>query len=195
MDPDVASSGDTPGRALSRNQLAELGIALRRMWATPVDGLPLRRFHPAQAQSIVHRGLSSQDRPDGVVGDAVGLCLRHLEQPPRDFGQPVLRHGDANLANYLWDGDHFGIVDFEDAGGSDLEYELGFLVEHLSSRSTDWSPLIEECAPDEQRLRSARLISAAHWLLLLSPGRPSARRNPPGALAEQAERILSLACG
>jgi len=80
-----------------------------------------------------------------------------------------------------------------DAGVSDMEYELGFLVEHLSSRSTNWSPLLEACAPDEQRLRAARLTSAAHWLLLLLPGQPAARRNPPSALDQQAQRILSLA--
>jgi aminoglycoside phosphotransferase (APT) family kinase protein len=173
--------------------VAELGVALRRMWATPVDGLPLRRFHPAEARDFVYAGLSSRDRPGGVVGDAADVCLRHLEQPPQDFGKPVLGHGDANLANYLWDGDRFRVVDFEDGGVSDMEYELGFLLEHLSSRSTDWSPLLDACAPDEQRLRSARIISAAHWLLLLLPGQPAAMRNPPSALAQQAQRILSLA--
>jgi hypothetical protein len=36
-------------------------------------------------------------------------------------------------------------------------------------------------------------MSAAHWLLLLLPGGPAARRNPPGTLEAQAERILTLA--
>ena len=45
---------------------------------------------------------------------------------------------------------------------------------------------------DPVRLRSARLTCAAHWLLLLLPGGPAAERNPPGALEEQARRILTL---
>jgi len=45
------------------------------------------------------------------------------------------------LANYLWDGHRIRIVDFEDAGRSDVAYELASLVEHLSARDTEWDRL------------------------------------------------------
>jgi hypothetical protein len=80
------------------------------------------------------------------------------------------------------------------AGVSTVEYELGFLVEHLSWRGTDWDTLLRQFVTDEAALRSARLTSAAHWLLLLLPGGPAALRNPPGTLDQHARRILCLAC-
>jgi thiamine kinase-like enzyme len=109
------------------------------------------------------------------------------------LGHPILGHGDANLANYLWDGNRVRVVDFEDAGASHVEYELGFLVEHLSSTATNWQPLLDRFTTDPARLRWARLTSAAHWLLMLLPGGSAARRNQPEALNRQAQRILTLA--
>ncbi len=75
---------------------------------------------------------------------------------------------------------------------SSVEDELGFLVEHLSGRGTDWEPFLRRFDADPSHLRSARLAAAAHWLLLLLPGGPAAARNPPGALEDQARRILTL---
>src|SRR6202044_1029552 len=57
-----------------------------------------------------------------VTGDAAGR-------------QPVLGQGDANLANFLWDGERVRIVDFEDSGTSDRAFELAVLVEHISTWS------------------------------------------------------------
>jgi hypothetical protein len=155
--------------------------------------LPLRRFHPAEARSVVGSGLAAAVRPPGRVGEAYDVCVEFLAGPAPELDMTVIGHGDANLANYLWDGETVRLVDFEDAGASDLAYEIGFLVEHLAGRETDWDPLLARFAgeADADRLREARLTSAAHWLLLLLPGGPAARRNPPGTLESQAERILT----
>jgi thiamine kinase-like enzyme len=50
-------------------------------------------------------------------------------------GDVVLGQGDANLANFLWDGTQIRIVDFEDSGPSNRTFELAVLVEHLSAWS------------------------------------------------------------
>jgi aminoglycoside phosphotransferase len=182
--------------ALTASQLAGLEAAVRRLWSVPAGDLPLRRFHPAQARSVIGSGLAAAVRPAGVAGEAFDLCRSFLAGPspsPWPLAGAVIGHGDANLANYLWDGSSVRIVDFEDAGASEPAYELGFLVEHLSGRATDWAPLLSRFAGevDADRLRHARLTSAAHWLLLLLPGGPADRRNPPGTLAAQARRILT----
>jgi hypothetical protein len=190
-------AGSPLSGALTAAQLSGLASALRRLWSVPAGDLPLRRFHPAQARSVIGSGLAAAARPSGVAGDAYDLCLSFLDGPlpaPWPFlGGAVIGHGDAKLANYLWDGVRVRIVDFEDAGASEVAYEVGFLVEHLSGRDTDWAPLLADFAAtvDPVRLRDARLTSASHWLLLLLPGGPADRRNPPGTLDAQARRILT----
>jgi thiamine kinase-like enzyme len=121
------------------------------------------------------------------------VCVQFLAGPAPELDGTVIGQGDANLANYLWDGETVRLVDFEDAGASEMAYELGFVVEHLAGRETDWTSLLDGFAGevDSGRLRDARLTSAAHWLLLLLPGGPAARRNPPGTLEAQAKRILT----
>lgn len=108
--------------------------------------------------------------------------------------RPVIGHGDANLANYLWDGSNIRIVDFEDAGASDLAIELANLVEHIASRHTDWANFAQHFAVDSERLRAARRLFAIFWLTLLRPGGRSASRNPPGTSDAQARRVLDLLC-
>jgi aminoglycoside phosphotransferase len=183
--------GEPLDGVLSAMQLDALELALRRLWSVPVGDLPPRRFHPEEASSVIGGALANSVRPDGVAGQAYDVCVAQL-QPADLSGRLVIGHGDANLANYLWDGVSIRLVDFEDAGVSSVEYELGFLVEHLSGRGTDWDSFLRRFDTDEARLRSARLTSAAHWLLLLLDG-PATRCNPAGTLDEQARHILSLA--
>ncbi|NUR51891.1 MAG: hypothetical protein HOV71_27510, partial [Hamadaea sp.] len=86
--------------------------------------------------------------------------------------------------------------DFEDAGASDVAYELATLVEHLSAREVDadlFCARFVDLGVDAARLRLARVWWAAFWLHLLLPGGPAARRNPPGTLEAQALRLLALA--
>ena len=108
------------------------------------------------------------------------------------FGQ-----GDANLANFLWDGELVRIVDFEDSGISDRAFELAVLVEHLSA----WSDagLAGErftAAFDLTRAERSRLADWRRWLrstgsLRLRPGGTRVR-HPPGTARRQAERLLAL---
>jgi thiamine kinase-like enzyme len=106
--------------------------------------------------------------------------------------------GDANLANFLWDGTEVRIVDFEDSGPSDRAFELAVLVEHLSAWSDAGLPadmflgLFGLTAAEQVRVREYRRLCALFWLTMLRPGGPSHDRNPPGILERQAARLLRL---
>ena len=92
----------------------------------------------------------------------------------------VLGHGDANLANYLWDGRRIRIVDFEDAAISDPATELAILVEHLSARHVDGDEFCARFDVDPVRLQASRRLWAMFWLRLLLPGGPAEGAQPAG---------------
>ena len=191
-----------PGRplddALSKPEVSALVAALRRLWSVPPADL--RQVGPASdADLLAFRELLAARRPpaSGVVAEAYAAAESWWRGPePEQFAvpstHPVLGHGDPNLSNYLWDGESVRIVDFEDAGRSDACLELANLVEHLSSRDTEWDDLLNSFDVDRRRLTAARVLWASFWLTRLMPGGPSARRNPPETLHSQAARFLSL---
>jgi hypothetical protein len=173
------------GRALDEVQLDGLAVALARLWSLPVGILPPRRFLPDAVVETVRSDLGDQRWPD-VVGRAVDVALNvHSGQL---VGRRVVGHGDANLANYLWDGQRIRIIDFEDGGWSSLEYELASLIEHRSAANTCWDGFPERFGVDPERLRPARLSCAVTWLWLLLRRRP----HSPAVLT-QAVRVLALA--
>ncbi|MGY0233676.1 phosphotransferase family protein [Longispora urticae] len=196
-DPPRITMGLLPGApldgALTPAQLDAMERALRELWSVPVGTLPPRRFHPAEALENLRGRYAATPRPAGLAGEAYDATVRHLSLPALpDAPDPVLGHSDPNLANYLWDGTRIRIVDFEDAGRSDIAYELATLVEHLSARATDWKEFCARFDVRAERFRAARILAAALWLHMLLPGGPAARRNPPGTLDRQARRVLDL---
>jgi thiamine kinase-like enzyme len=104
----------------------------------------------------------------------------------------VLGHGDADLTNFLWDGELVRIVDFESAGISERAFELAVLVEHVSAwrnGGLDADRFVDgfDLSPRERaRLADWRRMAALAWLLRLRS------RGDPGVLQLQAERLLAL---
>ncbi|TDU89613.1 Ser/Thr protein kinase RdoA (MazF antagonist) [Kribbella voronezhensis] len=186
-----------PGRpldgALGQAELDALEKALRTLWSLPTDGVlgnPLPGFIARvreAAGSFTATGLIEDARLAGVEWLADGEVDKLLR--PADS---VIGHGDPNLANYLWDGERVRIVDFEDAGVSDVAVELANLVEHLAGRRTEWTGFIARFAADPQRLLTARRLWSIFCLALLRPGGSSLLRNPPGTADEQARRVLRM---
>ena len=177
--------------ALSPAQLDALGDALTTLWSVDPHGLP-----PIDAPALVDRtrtALALLRTGVGVIAGAATAAAVWLDSfTGFELRDPVVGHGDPNLANYLWDGRRIRIVDFEDAGLGDRTVELANLIEHLAGRATDWSSVVRRFDVDPDRLREARCVWAAFWLTLISPGGPSADRNPPGTAEAQARRVVGL---
>lgn len=182
------------GGRLDDAQVQAMIVALRALWSTAAAAMPSRRFGPTEALSVARTEFRMDRKPLGVAGQAFDACVAFLASADlADDAHPaVLGHSDPNLANYLWDGSRVRIVDFEDAGRSDVAYEVATLVEHLSARGTDWRPLIDSVDVDAARLLASRRLAASLWLARLLPGGPSATRNPTGTLERQAEHVLAL---
>ncbi|MDX6280170.1 MAG: hypothetical protein QOH03_1241 [Kribbellaceae bacterium] len=186
-----------PGRPMSgpltSEQLQGLRSALGELWSIPPTGV--EPIDLAAFVGRVRREISSW-KASGIVGEAQRAAVEWLAGPTADDLleplDPVIGHVDPNLANYLWDGSQVRIIDFEDAGRSDLALELASLLEHIASRSTDWTTFLTHFPVNPNRLQTARRLYATFWLTLLRPNGPSTHRNPPSTADLQAERLLAL---
>ncbi len=198
--------GDAP---LTQQEESALVRALGQLW----QSVPVERIIPVEgeldnAAQLVNevRQLVDQ-RPDlgddPVVHAAYAAGVDWLTWAAAVAGdpagrQPVFGQGDANLANFLWDGERVRIVDFEDSGLSDRAFELAVLIEHISAwlgagLSAQQITKEFELTPAERaRLADCRRLAGLAWLLFLLPGGAASARNPPGTLHYQAERLLGL---
>ncbi|MEV4356245.1 aminoglycoside phosphotransferase family protein [Nonomuraea sp. NPDC049625] len=163
-------------------------------------------WHPAAA--VAHVRALAAAHPD--LGDSPGarraftlgtawLSDPSLDRLPVNPFPPVLGMADGNLANYLWDSDtaRVHIIDWEDSGLADRAFELAEVAEHIShvDGDLDRDLLLAHLglAPAEAaRVHEFRRLLALGWLLMLGPDGPATRRNPPGTLDRQAERVLAL---
>ncbi|MEV6410501.1 phosphotransferase [Kribbella sp. NPDC051718] len=146
LQPSVAMSrlpGQPLGGPLTAEQLSGLQVALGELWSIPPTGVEPIDF--AAFIDRTRREIASWNA-SGIVAEAqlaavdwmAGSAADELVKPL----DPVIGHVDPNLANYLWDGTRLRIIDFEDAGQSDLAVELASLLEHIASRSTDWTDFL-----------------------------------------------------
>jgi hypothetical protein len=196
------------GTPLTSGPLAELGHALRVMYAAvpaeALTGLPERRWGPAELCSTLRSWIAE---PIPEMSPSVGAPVRaasswlgsgDVSVVAGPLAERVFSQADGNLANFVWDGARVHVVDFEDSGISDPAYEVADLVEHVSAwlpgliREDDLIEALGFCPAQRARLVRFRRIMAVYWLLMLLPGNPGHRRNPPGSAERQAERVLEL---
>jgi Ser/Thr protein kinase RdoA (MazF antagonist) len=203
-----------PGRQLSAAavtpaQVRALAGALDRLWRS----VPPRRLaatcpgepNPVRFTGQVRRALAAGHDlgADVRVRRAAARASAWLAGGAADRAvagcdRVVLGQGDGCLANFLWDGREIRLVDFEDSGPSDRAFELAILAEHLSAwldAGLDAARILgsfELTAAERERLLQFRRLTALFWLVLLRPGGPASRRNPPGTLHRQADRLLEL---
>jgi Ser/Thr protein kinase RdoA (MazF antagonist) len=194
---------------VSAQQARALARSLDLLWRSVppgrLGGLPTGKPNPEAFAGQVRQGLAAGYYlgRDPVVRRAAAAAAAWLERST--IGRPdlagrstVFGHGDPNLANFLWDGRRVRLVDFEDCGPSERAFELAILVEHLSAWSDArldsgaFVALFELAAAERARLAQFRRLAALFWLLHLRPGSQASRRNPPGTLRRQAERLLAL---
>ena len=199
-----------PGEPLGRRPLAPaqeraLAVAIGRLWqAVPVGlvtSLPGEPDTTAEFLRAVKEraALSSGPASDDTVLDALAqgsAWIAHAEISMTSVVAPaaqrVLGHGDADLSDFLWDGELVRIVDFEGAGISDRAFELAMLVEHVSAwrdGGLDADRFIDDfdlSVPERARLADWRRVAALSWLLRLRS------RGDQGLLQGQARRLLAL---
>jgi Ser/Thr protein kinase RdoA (MazF antagonist) len=193
------------GRPLDPAQERGLAIAVGRLWqAVPADqvtSLPGELDVPAEFVRQVGEWAAAPSAPvtDPTVLSALArgsawLALAEISGTSivRSAAQRVLGHGEADLANFLWDGELVRIVDFDGAGISDRAFELAMLAEHVSAwrdGGLDADRFVGDfdlSLPERARLADWRRLAALSWLLRLRT------RADPGVLKGQAERLLAL---
>jgi hypothetical protein len=173
---------------------AEVAAALpRRTWSQRQCVEYIRRRYPEFAGRALDPEIT-RAAADGMTWlDATASRWNHDPDLP-----PVLGQADGNLANFLWDGTRIVIVDFEEAGRSDVPFELAELVEHVGSWvDTDFEtdaflahfPLE---TGEFARLTECRRLLALLWLISLSLVGPDDDRNPPDTPVRQAQRLRAL---
>jgi aminoglycoside phosphotransferase (APT) family kinase protein len=198
------------GAPLAQQEESALVRALGQLWqSVPVDRIVAvageQGNNEAQlvqeVRHLVDQGPDLGDDP--LVQAAYGAGADWLTWAVSVTGdpagrQPVFGQGDANLANFLWDGERVRIVDFEDSGLSDRAFELAVLIEHISAwlgaglNAQQFIQAFDLTPAERARLADCRRLAGLHWLLQLRPGAPASERNPPGTLRYQAERLLAL---
>jgi hypothetical protein len=196
-------------KPMSAEQQSALIAALWRLW----ESVPVGEVRPQPGESTNEAQLVAAVRAQLAAGHDLGRdpvvksaiadgCKWFASSVPKlaDSARlpPVFGQGDSNLTNFLWDGQRVRLVDFEDSGRSDRAFELAALVEHLSvwhDCGLDADRLIARFGLSVQetaRLVMVRRLAALAWLFFLRPGGAASRRNPPGTLRQQAERLLGL---
>jgi len=203
------------GQPLTADQELAVVRALGQLWqSVPVSEVtPLPDEVPATTQLIrIVRQLAGQGHDLGadlVVRKARSAGLDWMSWAMAETGQlgasldaasipRVFGQGDANLANFLFDGERVRLVDFEDSGISERPFELAVLVEHISAWSDAglagerFISAFDLSVAERTRLADWRRLAALYWLLRLRPGGDAEQRNPPGTLRRQAERLLAL---
>jgi phosphotransferase family enzyme len=213
--PPVVEMSLLPGEPLGGAQLtaaqeSALARALGQLWqSVPVDVVVAVTGEYGIGAQLAHEVSELADArpdiaPDPVIQAAYAIGVDWLTWAITVSGdpaghQPVFGQGDADLANFLWDGVRIRIVDFEDSGLSDRAFELAVLVEHISAwfgaglDADQFCERFDLTLAERVRLTDCRRLAALHWLLLLlQPGSVASERNPPDALLRQAERLLTL---
>jgi Ser/Thr protein kinase RdoA (MazF antagonist) len=197
-------------RLASGAQVDAIVTAFQRLHSA-VPAAVLDRIPPAGSGDLRNvgrrmRALAAACPPgalDGLPLQAYRAVLDWLDRGWADWPgppavHPVFAHGDANLANRLWDGSQVRLVDFEFSGRDGRAQELADFVEHISVwahagiGAGAFLDRFDLDAAERRQIRNLRRLHAAHWVMILLPGGTGHDRNPPGTLERQAARTLDL---
>ena len=177
--------------------------ALARLWAVPAAGAPEQYGSPAFDPTFWRRLLAATPEPtEPPLRDVYREAWRWLNGTDVDRlltgGGPVIfGQGDPNVDNILLDRDAMGhrtarLVDFEDAGRSRRSFELANVIEHLANRDCGFASLADRFDVPAAELRQSRRLVAIYWFARLVGDPVAAKRNLPGQVVAQAERLQSL---
>lgn len=212
-EPAVVVMSRLPGspmgtQPLTASQVAAVAASIRRLHhAAPpgvLEAIEPMPFGPVTAAARVRAMAAAAGVPEDPDARRALRCASswlergQVERTAVRGCTAVFGHGDANLANYLHDGGTVRLVDFEDSGRSDRAWELAIFTEHLSVHGRGQVPAelalshFDTGTAERARTGEYRRLLATFWLLMLLPGGPSHRHNPPSTLQHQAHRLLTL---
>ena len=213
-DPPLVVMTMLPGRSLGTApltvaQLDAVVVALDRLHHAVPEQILAGLDAPGIQETVAGRvrQMAAPAGPDGSLAPLPGRARRSaLAWLDSDWSgevrgggvELVFAQGDGNLANLLWDGEQVRLVDFEDSGPGSRAQELADFVEHISvwaGAGVDADAVLGrfDLSPAERReIAVLRRLFSAFWLMMLLPGGPASRRNPPGTLDRQADRMLDL---
>ncbi|MBO0813421.1 MAG: aminoglycoside phosphotransferase family protein [Microlunatus sp.] len=181
-----------PGRPIAGrwtdDQVALLAGAMERLWQTPTDGLDSIGVHRPAYWVELAAATARPDGPEGELYDRVVEWFAELDVLLDGSAAQILGQGDPQAGNMIFDGRQVRLVDFEDAGASDLCFELANFAEHLGNRGTGLERLADHFEVDHQRLWLCRRLLASFWFLRLLP----VRAERGADFAHQTERLVDL---
>lgn len=179
----------------SCDQVELAATTLRRLWTVPGDGLATIDMHnPAYwrtmaAKAAPPNGGIEQQAYDLAVTWIAGYGLDALLDGQHE---QVLGQGDPQPGNLLYDGTSIRLVDFEDAGASDVSFELANFAEHLGTRGTGLARVADLIHHNRTRYRQCRRLLASFWLFRMLPDPTGVRGKRTVTLHDQASRLISL---
>lgn len=179
-------------------QVELLAETMSRLWAVPCHGMPVSEgLHPAYWRDLA----AVSPRPSGgAEQEAYDWAVGWIDGPELDAlldgnHEQILGQGDPQPGNMLYDGTALRLVDFEDAGASDVCFELANFAEHLGARDAGLARLADLIEHDDRRYRKCRALIASYWLFRLLPDPAGLRTPRPSELHQQALRLIDLVNG
>jgi hypothetical protein len=167
-EPPVVVMSRLPGDAMGTQPLTASQVA--------AVAASIRRLHHAAPPEVLE---ATEPMPFGPVTAVARVrAMAAALGVPED---PAARHALSCASTWL-----------------DLGPVLAIFTEHVSVHGRGQVPAelalghFPIDAAERARIREYRRLLATFWLLMLLPGGPSYRRNPPGTLQDQALRLLEL---
>lgn len=186
-----------PGRSIAGrwtdDQLDLLAEAMNRLWTLPTELDSIGVHAPDYWRGLV----ATSVRPSGGMEQKVyDLASEWINGPALDdlldgTAPRILGQGDPQTGNLLLDGNRIRLVDFEDAGASDLCFELANFAEHLGNRHAGLDRLADRFPVEPVRLWLCRRLLASFWFFRLLPVRTERTED----FAGQTHRLLELFAG
>jgi Ser/Thr protein kinase RdoA (MazF antagonist) len=200
----------TPGvglndRPLTPDEITALTDCLATIHDLDTADVPAITGPPQGAVSRVRTMLADLSTDDPIVERALDEAAAWIGSADAELVAQLpcsaWGRGDPNLENVLVDASgHALVVDLENAGVTNVTFEVADMIEHLRSHcvaSQDWAPLIDRLVAEKDRpaFAACRRLASMFWLAMLI-GNPRAREiNGTARQTVQAERVLTILSG
>ena len=197
----------TPGvalndRPLTRNEIEALTDCLVTVHDLDITGVPAVTGPPRGAVGRVGAMLTDLSTDDPITERALREATAWIGSDEADLVAQLPAsswgRGDPNLENVLVDASGRAlVVDLEDAGVTNVTFEVADMIEHLRSHRVawpDWVPLVDRLIPvkDREAFAACRRLASTFWLAMLVGNSRAREINGTERQTVQAERVLAV---